>query len=65
MVVPPIANGIAYFSALRSASIPAEIHIFEAGGHGFGLASTLGRPDAAWPDLLLRWGASHSFFKTA
>jgi acetyl esterase/lipase len=63
--VPPIPNAVAYFTALRAANISAEIHVFEAGGHGFGLSKTVGKPDAAWPDLLLRWGASHGIFKMA
>jgi acetyl esterase/lipase len=63
--VPPIENGVAYFSALRRANIPAAIHVFDAGGHGFGIARTAGKPDAAWPELMLRWGASHGFFKGA
>ena len=63
--VPPIQNGVAYFAALRAANIPAAIHVFDAGGHGFGIARTAGKPDAVWPDLLLRWGAGHGFFKGA
>jgi hypothetical protein len=39
------------------------MHMFEAGGHGFGIARTAGKPTAAWPDLLLHWGAAHGFFK--
>jgi acetyl esterase/lipase len=62
-VVPPIQNGVAYFTALRAANIAAEIHVFEAGGHGYGISKTVGKPDAAWPDLLLHWGASHGIFK--
>jgi acetyl esterase/lipase len=61
--VPPLPNAGVYFTALQAAKIPSEIHIFEAGGHGFGIAKTVGKPDAAWPDLLLAWGRSHSFFK--
>jgi acetyl esterase/lipase len=63
--VPPLPNAGAYFTALQAAKIPSEIHIFEVGGHGFGLSKTVGKPDAAWPDLLLAWGRSHGFFKTA
>jgi acetyl esterase/lipase len=62
--VPPIENGVTYFSALRRANIPAAIHVFDAGGHGFGIARTAGKPDAVWPELMLRWGASHGFFKS-
>ena len=62
-VVAPIPNAVAYFTALRAANIVVEIHVFEAGGHGYGISKTIGKPDAAWPDLLLKWGASHGFFK--
>lgn len=63
-VVPPLPNGLAYFTALRTANIPAELHLFESGGHGFGIARTAGQADAAWPELLLRWGAARRLFRT-
>src|SRR3954466_746677 len=63
--VPPLPNAGAYYTALLAAKVPAEMHVFEAGGHGFGIARTQGRPTSAWPGLLLRWGASHGFFKSA
>jgi acetyl esterase/lipase len=64
-VVPPLPNAGAYYVALQAANVPSEIHVFEAGGHGFGIARTAGKPTAIWPDLLLHWGASHGFFKSA
>jgi acetyl esterase/lipase len=60
--VPPMPNAGAYFTALQAAKIPSEMHMFEAGGHGFGIARTVGKGTAAWPDLLLHWGISHGFF---
>ena len=63
--VPPMPNAGAYFTALQAAKIPSEMHMFEAGGHGFGIARTTGKPTAAWPGLLLAWGTSHGFFKSA
>jgi acetyl esterase/lipase len=62
-VVPPLPNGGAYYVALQVAKIPSEIHLFESGGHGFGIARTAGKPNATWPQLLFKWGASHGFFK--
>ena len=53
---------VAYFWALRAANVPAEIHVFEEGGHGFGIARTAGKPDAVWPDLFLAWSRKHGFF---
>jgi len=51
----------AMFSALRAAKIPAELHVFEVGGHGFGLHLAEGKPVGAWPDLFLAWAATHDF----
>ena len=50
----PVENTLEMFAALRRAHVPAEMHIFERGGHGFGLGSA-GEPLSAWPELLLAW----------
>ena len=62
-VVPPLPNAAAYLVALRGAGIAAEMHMFESGGHGFGIAGTVGKPVAEWPMLAARWARSHGFFK--
>ena len=52
--VVPAENSVSYYLALRKAGVPAEMHIFENGPHGVGLA----QDDAAlseWPKLLLAW----------
>jgi acetyl esterase/lipase len=51
------------FAALKAANVPTEMHIFSAGGHGFGVRLAAGKPVEAWPDLLVRWGEHHRFFK--
>ncbi|MER2196346.1 alpha/beta hydrolase [Methylobacterium brachiatum] len=48
------------FTALRKARVPAELHLFERGGHGFGLGAP-GTPAAAWPGLFLAWIRLHGF----
>jgi acetyl esterase/lipase len=35
--VPP-ENSVLFYMALRKAKVPAELHIYEKGGHGYGLA---------------------------
>ena len=50
------------FSALRKARVPAELHLFERGGHGFGLGLP-GTPAAAWPGLFLAWIRLHGFLR--
>ena len=50
------------FAALRKARVPAELHLFERGGHGFGLGLP-GTPAAAWPGLFLAWIRLHGFLR--
>jgi acetyl esterase/lipase len=50
----PAENSVYYYLALRKAGVPAELHIFEKGPHGVGLAND----DAAlseWSKLLANW----------
>ena len=37
------------------------MHLFEEGGHGFGLRLAAGKPVAAWPELFLAWAARHGW----
>ena len=60
--VPP-ENTLVLFAALRAAQVPVEMHLFERGGHGFAIRGAAGLPAAAWPDLLLKWGASRGYFR--
>jgi acetyl esterase/lipase len=51
--VPP-ENSIHFYLALRRAKVPAELHVYQPGGHGVGLGGT----DPAlisWPDRLAGW----------
>lgn len=57
----PVENGLAYLAALRAAKVPTEAHLFEEGGHGFGIRLIQGKPGAAWPDLFLAWAARRGF----
>jgi acetyl esterase/lipase len=55
--VPAVAS-IQYYSALRKFSIPAELHIYETGGHGFGLARNR-NTESEWPQACLNWMKMH------
>lgn len=58
--VPP-ENALMLTTALRAANTPVETHLFEEGGHGFGIRLIQGRPAAVWPELVLAWGARHGW----
>jgi len=57
----PVENSLQLLAALRAAKIPVELHLFEVGGHGFGIRYAIGKPAAAWPDLVLAWLSAHGF----
>ncbi len=52
--VNPVNNASRFFAALRAARVPAELHIYSSGGHGFGILKS-GKTSAAWPDALVAW----------
>jgi acetyl esterase/lipase len=54
-VAVPVENSLGLLAALRAAGVPAEAHLFEEGGHGFGVRLIEGRPAAVWPALVLAW----------
>ena len=51
----PVQNSVAMFSALKAADVPAELHVFQHGGHGFGLRLPAATPASAWPRLFEAW----------
>jgi acetyl esterase/lipase len=57
--VVPVENSIRLRATCKAAGVPVEMHLFEEGGHGFGLRAIQGRPVEAWPDLLLGWLKRH------
>lgn len=57
----PVENSLLLLSALKAADVPAEAHLFQEGGHGFGVRLIEGRPAATWPQLALNWAARHGF----
>ena len=59
----PVENSLQLFAALRAAGVPAELHVFEEGGHGFGVRLIEGRPAAVWPELVRAWGRRRGWFR--
>ena len=56
----PPGHGIALLQALVAKDAPAELHIFEEGGHGWGI----GTPDqilSQWPLIFENWITKRKF----
>jgi acetyl esterase/lipase len=50
----PVENSVLFYLALRKAGVPAELHIYEHGRHGVGLAPT-DLVLSSWPRRLADW----------
>ena len=55
-------NSIELFLALRRAGVPAELHVYERGGHGFGMLRR-GNPINEWPARCAEWMGSRGFLR--
>jgi acetyl esterase/lipase len=59
--VTPLSSVVMY-QALKKAGVPAELHVYASGGHGFGLRPT-GRPCATWPQRCAEWMKAQGILK--
>lgn len=58
----PVENSIRYYQALRKAGVTGELHIYESGGHGYGLAPN-GATESMWPEACKAWMKKHGWVK--
>ncbi|WP_070105828.1 alpha/beta hydrolase [Burkholderia plantarii] len=59
--IVPVDNVLLAHTALRNARVPAALHVYQSGGHGW----SLGVPDsepASWPKLFARWARTNRWF---
>ncbi|MFR9512035.1 MAG: alpha/beta hydrolase [Rikenellaceae bacterium] len=49
-----INSSLFYCYALKEAAVPATLHIYSSGGHGYGVRQT-GQPSQAWGSEFLKW----------
>jgi acetyl esterase/lipase len=58
--VVPVKNSLLMYEALHTARVPAELMVFERGGHGPPAARRNGTA-VPWMDLFLAWGRDHGW----
>jgi len=56
----PVKNSLVYYEGLIKNNITAEMHIFQIGGHGYGLSAGKGT-QASWPELCIKWLNANGF----
>ncbi len=49
-----VENALTWYLALKNAGVPAEMHLYEQGGHGYALRRT-GSPISEWGELAGKW----------
>jgi acetyl esterase/lipase len=59
--VPP-QNSLVFFQAMVEKGVPGELHLFEKGPHGVGLAKSI-PGTGEWPNLCLKWLRSRGIVK--
>ena len=58
----PSENSAQMYLALKRAGVPAELHLYASGGHGFGMRKT-DRPCTRWPERCAAWLKQQGWLK--
>jgi len=51
----PLDHPMVLLRALKKAEVSSEMHVYDAGGHGYGLRRVNALPVTSWPDRLKEW----------
>jgi acetyl esterase/lipase len=57
-----VENVLGYALALKQSKVPVELHVYPAGGHGYGLRRTQA-PVTTWPDRVADWMRSRGWLE--
>lgn len=57
----PVENSLRLAAAARAVGLPASLHVFDEGGHGFGLRGIDDQPVGIWPELAMDWARARGF----
>ena len=61
----PLDTPVVLLKALKAVNVPAELHVYDAGGHGYGLRAVDGFPVTKWPDRCREWLDRNGWLQTA
>ncbi|MDR3634585.1 MAG: alpha/beta hydrolase [Isosphaeraceae bacterium] len=61
---PGVENSLRLYLAFKQAGVPAELHVYGSGGHGFGMRPS-DKPHASWPQRCEDWMRSQKILSPA
>ncbi len=56
-------GAVLFYAGLKKQGIPAELHVYGNGGHGYGLRVIKGSQISSWPDHAAHWLGTRGFLK--
>jgi len=56
-------GAVLFYAGLKKHGIPAELHVYGNGGHGYGLRSVKNSQISSWPDNAAHWLGTRGFLK--
>ena len=56
----PVQNSIDYALTMHKFNIPCELHLYQSGGHGYGLGRSV-NTESTWPEACRKWLKSRGF----
>ena len=61
----PVENALVLAKLYEEVGVPAECHVFDAGGHGFGARPVADLPITRWPQLCESWMRKNGWLELA
>jgi dipeptidyl aminopeptidase/acylaminoacyl peptidase len=58
-----VENSLRYYKALLENDVPASLHVYDAGGHGFGSGRQMDTPVREWLEVAVSWLRGHGFVR--
>ncbi len=59
----PVQNSISYALALKQNKVACELHLYQSGGHGYGLGHTK-NTESTWPEACRKWLEANGFLQS-
>lgn len=61
----PVQNALLLAAELKQVNVPAEVHVYDVGGHGYGLRPVPELPVTTWPKRAEEWLARRGLLKAS